>query len=234
MAFYDDGQSRFDAGLFYDALGLAPARKSKMKIVLNLSKKTILEAIAFAKLVKQKMTGNAKFTTPDPALTAIDTATTECETANSDYESSKATTKQKLDVRNQKWDALNALLTLEGSYVANHSTTGADVESAGFTASAGFNPSGVPGQVNNLSVSAGDNDGSLDAHFDPEPVAKTYEVQTSPDPMTPSTFVHGDTVTKSSCTLTGLTSGSRVWVRVRAINGAGKGPWSEPISKIVP
>jgi hypothetical protein len=47
-------------------------------------------------------------------------------------------------------------------------------------------------------------------------------------------FATHDTVTKSSTTLTSLTSGSRMWVRVRAINSAGKGAWSDPAVKVVP
>jgi phage host-nuclease inhibitor protein Gam len=88
--------------------------------------------------------------------------------------------------------------------------------------------------VINLSVTQGDNNGALDQHWDPDPTAKSYELQTSTDPMTDSSFTHRDTVTKSSCTTTGLTSGTRIWSRVRAVNPAGKGPWSEPVSKIVP
>ena len=40
--------------------------------------------------------------------------------------------------------------------------------------------------------------------------------------------------TAAHVTITGLTSGSRVWVRVRAIGTKGEGPWSDPATKIVP
>jgi uncharacterized protein (UPF0333 family) len=173
-------------------------------------------------------------TTPDPALTALTTAATEAETANTAYESSKETTKQLLTVRNQKWDAMNALITKEAAYVGGHSDTTADVESAGFSATPPASPTQIPAQVINLSVTQGDNNGALDQHWDPDSTAKSYELQTSTDPMTDSSFTHRDTVTKSSCTTTGLTSGTRIWSRVRAVNPAGKGPWSEPVSKIVP
>ena len=52
--------------------------------------------------------------------------------------------------------------------------------------------------------------------------------------MTGTSFVTADTLTNSKTTLTGFTSGARIWVRVRAINSAGKGPWSDPAVKIVP
>jgi hypothetical protein len=41
-------------------------------------------------------------------------------------------------------------------------------------------------------------------------------------------------VTKSSATVTGLTSGQRVGFRVAAIGAAGQGPWSDPATQIVP
>ena len=110
----------------------------------------------------------------------------------------------------------------------------AKILSAGLSVRASKTPQTVPAQVTNLSLSAGDNEGSLDAHWDPLPNAKSYEVQSSADPFTPTSFTTRDTVTKSSATLTGLTSGTRVWVRVRAINSAGKGPWSDPAVKTVP
>ena len=237
MAFYDDpsGLTHYDAlGVFYDDVSPVPAGKKRMKITLNLSKKTILEAIAYCRLIVLKLTGNAKFTTPDPALPALTSAALAAESANTAYESSKETTKQLLTVRNQMWDAMNVLITNEAAYVGPHSDNAADVESAGFTASLPAGPTVVPVQVTNFTVSSGDNDGSLDYQWDSIQQAKSFEVELSPEPMTPTSFVHKDSVTKSHCTLPGLTSGSRQWGRARAVNGAGKGPWSEPVSRIVP
>lgn len=97
--------------------------------------------------------------------------------------------------------------------------------SAGIAVRAVKTPATIPGPVMNLSVTASDNAGAVDVHWDPLPGAKTYEVQTSADPFTTTSFTTADTVTKSSTTLNGLTSGTRVWVRVRAINSAGKGAW---------
>jgi hypothetical protein len=237
MAFYDDstGQTRYDSVVVhYDDPSPTPAGKKKMKITLNLAQKTILQAIIFCRLIVQKMTGNAKFTTPDPALTDLTAAAKEAEDANTAYEISKKTTKELLDVRNEKWDAMNALITSEAAYVAKHSDTVSDVESAGFTNTLPASPTQIPDQVSNLCVTQGDNDGSLDEQWDSDPTAASFELQTSPDPVTATSYVHRDTVTKSSCTVTDLPTGSRVWSRVRAINSAGKGPWSDPVSKIVP
>jgi len=234
--FYDDpsGETTYDSPeVCYDGVPF-PVGKKHMKITLNLTKKKILDTIVLARLVVQKLTGNAKFTAPDPLPAELTAAALAAETANTAYESSKETTKQLLTVRNQKWDALNALITKEAGYVGAHSADAADVESAGFTATLPPVPNAAPDQVGNLSVSAGDHNGSLDHQWDPDPTAVSYELQHSPEPMTDSAFGHCDTVTKSSCTTAGHVSGSRIWSRVRGINAAGKGPWSEPISKIVP
>jgi hypothetical protein len=83
-------------------------------------------------------------------------------------------------------------------------------------------------------VTAGDHDGELNAQWDPVHGAKTYEVQTSPDPFTATSWSKTKSVTPSSVVLTGFTSGARIWVRVRAIGTGGEGNWSSEISKIVP
>ncbi len=92
---------------------------------------------------------------------------------------------------------------------------------------------GVPGQVRNLTLASG-NVGELDAQWDSDAAAKSYEIQTSSDPVTAASWTAQPSVTKSSTILQGLTSGSRQSVRVRAVGGAGTGAWSDPATKIVP
>ena len=64
---------------------------------------------------------------------------------------------------------------------------------------------------------------------------KSYEVQTllTGEPLT-GTWGHQASVIKAKCRLTGLTSGTRLWVRVRAIGTSGAGNWSTPANSIVP
>ena len=43
------------------------------------------------------------------------------------------------------------------------------------------------------------------------------------------------TASKSSATIQGLTSGAKLWARVRAVGADNKpGPWSDPATKVVP
>jgi len=62
-----------------------------------------------------------------------------------------------------------------------------------------------------------------------------HEVETSVDPVSATSGQKKLTVTKSSGTLTGLTSGARMWVRMRAIGAVPQpGPWSDRAAKTVP
>jgi hypothetical protein len=81
----------------------------------------------------------------------------------------------------------------------------------------------------------GDNEGTLDVSWDPVRAAISYEIQISVDPITGSSWAFKQTATKSSATVNSLTSGTKQWVRVRAV-GAGNatGPWSDPATKVVP
>jgi len=96
-------------------------------------------------------------------------------------------------------------------------------------------PIGTPTQVLNLVLTEGDFEGTLDAAWDRVRGASSFEIQTSVDPITPTSWAFKQSASKSSATISGLTSGAKLWVRVRAI-GAGNtpGPWSDPATKVVP
>ena len=96
-------------------------------------------------------------------------------------------------------------------------------------------PVGTPTQVLDLVVTAGDFDGTLDLAWDPVRGAVSYKIWISLDPVTPTSYAFKKSSSKSSDTITGLTSGVKMWVRVRAIGaGSEPGPWSDPAVKTVP
>ena len=90
-------------------------------------------------------------------------------------------------------------------------------------------PSGPTPRVTNLQLSIGDSAGKVDSAWNSlfKMRVKSYEVQTVLNPLNndPSVgpWVQQPTVTKSSCTITGFTSGARIWVRVRGIGPNGPG-----------
>jgi hypothetical protein len=211
-------------------------KKSKVKLELN--KKPDSDLHTFAQSHETAMTDNPNFTTPLPPVTAFTAVRASYGTALGTFNTAQAAAKLATTNKDTARAALELALTQRGNYVELTAATTADpvaaIKSANFSSRASKTPSGVPAQVMNLSVTAGDHDGELKAQWDPVPYAKTYEVQTSPDPFTATSWSKTKSVTKSLAVLPNLTSGSRIWVKVRAIGSGGEGNYSSEISKIVP
>ncbi len=95
-------------------------------------------------------------------------------------------------------------------------------------------PSGPTPRVVNLTLTHGDSAGPVDAGWDSLIASgvKSCEVQTVLNPLNndPSVgpWTQQPTVTRSTCTLGGFTSGARIWVRARGIGPSGAGDWSDP------
>jgi hypothetical protein len=85
-----------------------------------------------------------------------------------------------------------------------------------------------------LSATEGDHDGEIDLSWDTVKGAKTYVIERSPDPPTPTSWAHDAVSPKSSLTVSGLVSGTRYWFRVAAVTSAGQSGFSDPATKIAP
>ena len=75
-------------------------------------------------------------------------------------------------------------------------------------------------------------EGTVDLSWDRVRGASSYIIQKSPNPITDSSWTQAGVSTKSSTTLTGMTSGTKYWFRVAAIGSAGQGAWSDPATKM--
>jgi len=204
-------------------------------VKLSLDKLTIPQKVQKFRQIITAMTGNPNVPTADPPLPELTTATDGLETAFNEGQAARLASKQKTDVQDAKEKIADAAFTKEAGTVQN--ATGGDpvkIQSTGMEIRDPSDPIGDLGQAQNFSVTAGDNDGELDAACDRLNGAKSYEYQVSADPPTSGSWVHKATATKSSATLGGLASGSKTWARVRGIGAAGPGPWSDPASKVVP
>ena len=234
MAFYDSGVT-YDSGLTYDEDVPIITRKRMAKVKLNLKGLSDTQVIQQCNNIKTAMTGNATFATPTPTLTAFGTLITTAQTTLTAAENAQTAAKQATANKDTAIAALQAGAAQLATYV--ELTAAGDeskILSAGMQVRAAATPAGVPVQVANLAITAGDSDGELDLQWDPVQGAKSYEVQLSPDPMTATSWVGKPSVTKSQSAVTGLTSGARMWARVRAVGSAGPGAWSDPATKIVP
>jgi len=206
------------------------------KIRLNLAGLSIPEKLAKARQNVTSLTGNTDFPTPSPALANVTTAANELEAASRDAQAARQTAKEKTSIQNQKEDVLDQLLTQLAAYV--ESVAGSNEQlilSAGMdmraSAVASTSP---PSQPQGLSADAGDRDGEIDLSWDVVSGAKSYMVQQSPDPVTPTTWAHAAVSTRASYTVKNLTSGTRYWFRVAAVNNNGESGWSDPAMKIAP
>jgi hypothetical protein len=236
MAHFDTAGLLYDSGVLYDTPGPQPSRNRMAKVKLGLQNLSPEEKIAQANTIKTALTGNANFTTPNPTLAALGTLITTAQTKVAAYDSACAAADTALADRDAALVALCAGLTQEAAYVEN--VSGGDrvkIESAGMSVRADGAPVGGPTQVLTLVLTEGDREGAIDAAWDAVRGAKSYEVQTSADPVSGTSWSFKMTAGKSSATLNSLTSGSRLWVRVRAIGAENAaGPWSDPAVKTVP
>lgn len=209
-------------------------------ISAGLSRKNPAQLVALADLVGPMLAPTAPATPPVPNMaakvTGLTTKRTAAKTASDAYEAAKAALVSLKAVRDSTADDLRMEhASVISAIEAEARGDAAMLSSSGYAlATAPVQSSSAPGQIQNSSLTSGDNDATLDLSFDPEAASKTYEVQiTTVDPVVGpwTTAAHPTT---SNTTLTGLTSGQRIWARVRGIGSNGTGPWSDPATKIVP
>jgi hypothetical protein len=157
------------------------------------------------------------------------------ETGVNDYEAEKEALRNRKKVRDEAIKALCDGLRIEADTV--QAITGGNpdkIETAGFRIRSRPTLVGTPAKVTNLVLAAGPADGSLKAAWKPVRGVRSYEIETSPGPITPTSWVYKGTVTKAKVTVNSFTSGAKIWLRVRGIGAAGPGPWSEPAVKTLP
>ena len=128
---------------------------------------------------------------------------------------------------------------------SNYAALGACVESyaqgdPAIITQYGYDVAGLPGTVTpnvehvaSISLTHGDHDGATDVSWHRDKLARSTEVQTSPEPMTDATWVQDQIATISSCTIINKPIGSKLWVRIRSITAHVPGLWSEPAFIIV-
>ena len=171
---------------------------------------------------------------PNPALATVTTGATALETAFNTAEAIREQAKQKTLLQNQSEDALDLQLTNLAAYVQNATNGDAvKIESAAMSVKSPKTPPQVPVQVTNLGVTRGDNSGEVDLHWHSLANAKSYVVQTSPDPFTEASWAVVAAVTKSKAEVLNQPVGQRRWYRVAAVGSAGQGAYSQPVLIVV-
>lgn len=209
------------------------------KIALNIARLSVNEKIAKGRTATTAAgtpEGIAVLGTPAPAEVAALTAATDAlETARDNKQSADNAAKTATLAQQAAEDAFNEAYAAYGR--TGQTKSGGDPTKIG---QIGLDVAGTPApigempQLLNLIATSGDLFGEVDLMWEPVRGAKTYIVQYCADPMT-GNWQQFDIVTKSKCTVTGLTSGTKYWFRVAAKGAApGQGPWSDPAQKMAP
>lgn len=204
-------------------------------IKLNLSRLSISGKLDLARQIVRAMSGNPNFTTPNPTLVQISTAADNLDAARAEVLALRAEAKNKTIVQEQLEDALAKLLTQLASYVENISASNpAVITSAGMNIKAQATPTGQLAPPSAFATTSGDAEGEIDLSWNSDPGAKSYVVETSTQAPPNALWTNAKTTTKSTETLTGLTSGTRYWCRVAAVGTTGQSGWSDISTRIAP
>ena len=213
------------------------------KVKLDLQALTDEEFAELLELVVTRMTGNAAFPTPNPALTVLTANVDDLRTLIGQRKSLLAQAQQKTIAIRAKRDVGSTTITNEANYVegiANASTDPANppdaiIASAGMEVAGTASPVGPMPQITALAATQSDSDGEVDLHWNPiKRGLNSYLIEKTTDPAGQTGWSYAATATKSSAAVTGLTSGTRYWFRVAGVGAAGQGPWSDPATKVAP
>lgn len=205
------------------------------RIKLGLRQLSVPELISRAQQITGAMTGNAKFTTPNPTIASVTGATTALQTAHNEANAARMESKNKTIVQNEQEDKLVALLTQLSSYVENISNGDeAVITSAGMDVQA---PPASLGEVripSSFTSTTGDSDGEIDLSWNSVAGAQSYVVERSLAAPPAANWEHQTTTTKSKITADKLSSGTRYWFRVAAVGTKGQSGWSDISTRVAP
>ena len=206
------------------------------KAKLALKDKDFQDTLDLTNIIITAMTGNATFGTPNPTLAATTTLKNTAGTKLAAYNSALAAVDTALSDRDAAFDNLRAALTQLAAYVDNIANGDrVKIESAGMPVRNDPDPISELAPVENLTLDFTEFEGAVHASWDQVRGAGAYEIQASVDPVTPTSWAFKDISTTITTVLKDFTSGTRMWIRVRAVSlGSERGPWSDPAAKRVP
>jgi hypothetical protein len=225
---------KYNTGLRYGQL-LNGSTMARARVKSGVSYLTIAGLIQFLKNLITAATGNVNLPTPTPSLAALQTLVDDGETKINAVE---AADDHGAMLRADRDEHLEKIRVAIAQFIAHaEAATTFDavkLQSLGLAIRSPGTPLQPCDTLLGLVASVGDNEQEMRVKWPKQGQADSYEVQSSPDPLTPTSWVFAVNVSTPGTKLTGLTSGQKRWVRARAINRFGPGAWSDPACRMVP
>ena len=202
--------------------------KPQHPIVAMLLPRAVPALVTYSEQVMQKMTGNLYFPTPTPTLATVTQAIDGLRAA-----AATALTRAKgtATAREDKRKALAKVMKQLGGYIqtisdANPETGATIIESAGVSVK-----KETPRKPRIFEATPGPVTGSAKVTAPSAANRVAYEWQTSTDGG--KTWGTSATTLQARTVVTGLTAGSTVMFRYRAVTKTGEADWSQSVSLIV-
>lgn len=213
--------------------------KTRMKYVaLKLGSKTLDQKLDFTTMLAANLTTFvADYPSPPITPTQLNGKVTAINAKKNEVATAQTTLDTKLSELAALELDLDTALTTEGSFIQDKSGgVAAKITELGVEIQAAPNAPVTPGAPQDFRVTAGDNAGEVKTACDADPHAKGFKYQTSTDPNNPALWVLKDSSSGCRHTLTGLTSGQKIYIRMCAVGKkkTGDGPWSDIASLTVP
>jgi hypothetical protein len=227
---------RYNTGLFYgQLLPEEKGHKVMARVSAKLWKFGILQLLQFLQNLITAATGNANAPTPNPHLVTLQGLYDDGVTKNNAYTAAQDACTAALAERDEQIRLIIAGINAYANSMETHTmfdpvklqTLGLPLRSAPVA------PQPVT-MVAGLTTSTEDVEGVLNVRWNSQSQAVSYEVQHSADPDALTGWVSLMPIARTRLKLTGLPSGQKRWVRVRAFNDLGPGAWSDPSSRMIP
>lgn len=203
------------------------------KVKLGLRKLDTALKLAKAKEIISCMRNNPLFPEPDPGLEILESLI-----HNVDEKfTSAAACREEMRILTSELNTLENQLDKMLSQLAVYVESKAKgdilvIKSAGMDVKADSKPIGLPGEVKVKYIRETMNNGELKVSWEKVRGAKVYNIELAGKKG--SGWQLYDSTTKTKSLIERLESGTKYSIRIQAIGSAGKGPYSETVSKFAP
>jgi len=205
-----------------------------VEVEIDIEKLTVQELLATTAGVASALENNPNFPSPTPTPAQLDQLANDLSQAEERYREERATAAAARSARDDIAVELRAALAKEVEYVQKASGGSiAKILSANLHVDEGSSiwPFNRLGQVEEVSISAGDQPGEIDLAWDPVAGASGYEVQIAYDLLGEGPWEQSGATTGSKITIEKLNNRTRYWFRVHAVREGATGEWSEPVTR---